>query len=247
MCNVIITTVINYLITNQWSKIINSGKEISKEKLNSFLQAFLIKFINLSDFERKISIKIYRELAKGKSVSMSNIAASLGFTFEKVRKVINEWPGVFYDESKNIIGYWGLTIEKMSHSFNVDDVTLSTWCAWDALFIPQILGKTAEIKSEDPNTKEKIQFSISPNGIENIDPPGAVVSFMVPDTNKIRADIINSFCHYVHFFSSIDSANGWISYSAKKDELIVLSLNEAFDIGSQKNRQQYKELIKMNI
>lgn len=105
MCNVIITTVINYLITNQWSKIINSGKEISKEKLNSFLQAFLIKFINLSDFERKISIKIYRELAKGKSVSMSNIVASLGFTFEKVRKVINKWPGVFYDESKNIIGY----------------------------------------------------------------------------------------------------------------------------------------------
>lgn len=105
MCNVIITTVINYLITNQWSKIINSGKEISKEKLNSFLQAFPNEFINLSDFERKISIKIYRELAKGKSVSMSNIAASLGFTFEKVRKVINEWPGVFYDESKNIIGY----------------------------------------------------------------------------------------------------------------------------------------------
>ncbi|MEE9190677.1 MAG: organomercurial lyase [Candidatus Neomarinimicrobiota bacterium] len=220
-----------------------SGKEISKEKLNGFLQAFPNEFLNLSDFERKVSIQIYRELAKGKPVSITNIAESLGYPFEKVNTVISNWPGVYYDETKNIIGYWGLTIGKMAHSLKVDDVTLTTWCAWDALFIPQILGKTAEITSEDLNTKEKIRIAIAPDGIEKIDPPKAVVSFMVPDTDKIRADVVSSFCHYVHFFSSIESADHWIANSNKKDELIVLSLSEAFEIGSQKNHQQYKELI----
>lgn len=224
----------------------NPENEVSKEKLNGFLQAFPNEFINLSNFERKVSIQIYRELAKGKSVGVAAIATSLGYPFDKVKKVISEWPGVFYDEAKDIIGYWGLTIKKMSHSLNVDGITLFTWCAWDALFIPQILGKSAEIKSEDPKTKEKIRITISPNGIENIEPQETVVSFMVPDADKIRTDIVNSFCHYVHFFSSADTANNWISYSDKKEDMIILSLNEAFDLGRQKNHQQYKELIRIS-
>ena len=40
----------------------------------------------------------------------------------------------------------------MSHRFEVAGRTLYTWCAWDSLFLPQILGQEAEVESTCPLT-----------------------------------------------------------------------------------------------
>jgi len=163
---------------------------------------------------------------------------------ENVKKITDEWSGIYYNDEGNIIGYWGLAVEKMSHRFNVDDKKLYTWCAWDTLFIPQIIGKTAVVESRDPVTKETIKLTVTPSdGISDVYPPEAVISFMIPDTEKVRADVIKSFCHYVHFFESKESAEKWISESDKKDDLLTLPIDEAYEIGLRRNELQLGDIL----
>ncbi len=215
---------------------------ITEQRIKEFLGAFPDEFIHLSDNEQRISAQIYRLLAKGEPVPVARLAATLDLALLKVEEVVGQWSGLYYDEDEAIIGYWGLALREMGHRFEVDGVELYTWCAWDALFIPQIIGKTARVESSDPVTKEKIFITVSPDGITYISPTGAVTSFMMPETEEIRSDVIKSFCHYLHFFTSAESAKTWIGDSKKKNDIITLSLNEAYRIGLEKNLLQYHKL-----
>jgi hypothetical protein len=48
---------------------------------------------------------------------------------------------VFHDDAGHIVGFWGLsTTELGPHRLRgVDGVELSAWCAWDTLFLPELL------------------------------------------------------------------------------------------------------------
>ncbi|MGH7575101.1 MAG: organomercurial lyase [Longimicrobiales bacterium] len=45
----------------------------------------------------------------------------------------------------------------MHHRFEIDARTLGTWCAWDSLFIPELLGEAARVQSTDPETGEVVR------------------------------------------------------------------------------------------
>lgn len=49
---------------------------------------------------------MYRFLARGKPVSAESLAHSLNLTGESVRRLLRGWPGVYYDEHRQVIGYW---------------------------------------------------------------------------------------------------------------------------------------------
>lgn len=214
---------------------------LNEQRIKEFLGAFPDEFINLSGTEQRVSAQIYRLLAKGEPVPVAQLASTLDLPLSTVEEVVSQWAGFYYDDDKAIIGYWGLSLlPEMPHSFEVDGQTLYTWCAWDALFIPQIIGKTARVESTDPVTGEKIRITVSPEGIESVEPGTAVTSFMMPDTDEVRADVIKSFCHYLHFFSSEATAREWIGSSEKSADLIILSIEEGFKIGADKNDLQYK-------
>src|SRR5438034_10661042 len=105
--------------------------------------------------------------------------------------------------------YWGLALPDMGHRLLVDGRTLYTWCAWDSLFIPAILQRTAQVESQCPETGQDIRLTVSPNGVEELRPSGVVMSFLNPNAVKVREDVIVHFCHYVHFFSSSDASSRW--------------------------------------
>ena len=213
---------------------------IDEQRIRDFLGAFPHEFIHLSETEQRVSAQIYRLLAKGEPVPVAQLAATLDLPLSQVEEVVGQWPALFYNDDKAIIGYWGLGLTQMDHRFEVDGNTLYTWCAWDALFIPQIIGKTAHVESTDHVTKEKVFITVSPGGIEDVSPAGAVTSFMMPNTDEIRSDVIKSFCHYLHFFSSEATAREWIGSNEKSDDLVILSIDEGYKIGVEKNGLQYK-------
>jgi len=222
----------------------NDTIRVDKELVENFLGAFPAEFMKLSREQQQISTQIYKSLAEANPVSIENLSNSLGMDQEFVKSITDGWPGIFYNDDSRIIGYWGLTTEEMGHRFKIDGNTTYTWCAWDALFIPQIIGKTAEVESGDPVTKNTIKLTVTPNnGISNITPSEAVLSFMIPDTAEVMADVIQSFCHYVHFFESRQSAEEWISESDKKDEILILSIEEAYSIGLRKNKLQLADIL----
>ena len=214
---------------------------INEQRIKEFLGAFPDEFIHLNDTEQRISAQIYRLLAKGEPVPVAQIASTLDLPLSKVEEVVSQWSGFYFNDDKAIVGYWGLSLGKTPHRFEVDGNTLYTWCAWDALFIPQIIGKTARVESTDAMTKEKIHITVSPDGIESVEPGTAVTSLMMPNTDEIRSDVIKSFCHYLHFFSSEATAREWIGSNDKSDDLIILSIEEGFKIGADKNDLQYKD------
>ena len=215
-----------------------------KKLVENFLGAFPTEYINLSRKKQQIASEIYSLLSEGNPVSIEDLSISLGMDQKYVKNITDEWSGIYYDDDSRITGYWGLAIEKMVHKFNVDDKNLYTWCAWDTLFIPQIIGKSATVESRDPVTKEMVKLTVAPTeGISKIEPSKAVISFMIPDTDKVRSDVIKSFCHYVHFFESSDSAKEWISKSDKKNELLILQIDEAYEIGLLRNKLQLGDIL----
>ena len=219
-------------------------ENIDQELVENFLGAFPSEYINLSSEKQQISSKIYNLLSEGNPVSIEDVANSLGMNNVRVKSITDEWSGIYYNDDGNIIGYWGLAVEKMGHRFKLDDKTLYTWCAWDTLFIPQIIRKTAKIESRDPLTKEVITLTVAHDGgISAIEPSDAVISFMIPNTEKVRSDVIKNFCHYVHFFESRNSAEEWISQSDKKDEILILSIEDAYTIALRRNEMQLGEIL----
>ena len=87
------------------------------------------------------------------SQSRGVLAERLQVSVEVIDRILDGWPGVFSDSERRIIGYWGLSIAAAytsPHQLTIDGQKLSAWCAWDTLFLPQLLGTPAEVESKSP-------------------------------------------------------------------------------------------------
>jgi hypothetical protein len=115
---------------------------------------------------------------------------------------------VYADDQGRVRGFGGLAATAMHHRFEVDGRALSTWCAWDSLFIPEILGRPARASSIDPESGEIIRLVITSERIESVEPIGTLMSFIRPDAHVFgtsAANVIAKFCHFIFFFASRSS------------------------------------------
>ncbi len=187
----------------------------------------------LESTERQIVVHLYRLLGAGEPVSPRRLADAVNLPEPRVREILGQWPGVYYDSDGSVIGFWGLALGEMPHRFEVGGRTLYTWCAWDSLFIPEMLGKPARVTSEDPVTKEKIFLVVGPDGVEEISPATTVVSFLTPD-RPFDQDVIMNFCRFVHFFASPETAAKW---TTAHPGTFLLSVEDAYALGHLTNQQ----------
>jgi alkylmercury lyase len=110
-------------------------------------------FPRLNLFEQRLSLELYRFLSGGKPVARAVLAERLQASPEIVDRILDGWPGVFSDSERRIVGYWGLSMAaafKSPHQLTFGGQKLSAWCAWDTLFLPELLGKPAEVESRSP-------------------------------------------------------------------------------------------------
>ena len=211
------------------------------EVRKKFLEAFPEETMELTELEGNISKIILQSLSEGHSVDINSIAKSLSLRKIEVNKIIQSWPGVYFDDRGSIDSYWGLTTRKTKHRFQIGNVTLYNWCSWDSLFIPRLINKTAQIESADPLSGDVIRLTISPrSGIVVVEPEGCVISFIIPDTEKMRENVIQNLCSYIHFFTSETSAKEWLAETAHSDNSFILSVEEAYELGLQKNKIRYE-------
>ena len=130
----------------------------------------------------------------------------------------------------------GLSITQISdHRIHIDGRALSAWCAWDTLFLPELLDETARVASRCPRTGRGISLTVTPDGPADLAPPETVISFLVPET-RFDADVIHSFCHFVHFFVSPTAAASW---TAEHPGTFPLSIDEAYRLGKLTNRATF--------
>ncbi|MGQ0569385.1 MAG: organomercurial lyase [Armatimonadota bacterium] len=192
---------------------------------------------------QKMAVALYRLLSEGDPVPLNRLADVVALPADAVRDTLAKWP-VFFDDKGAVIGFGGLTVVEMPpHRFVVDGRSLYTWCAWDSLFIPGVLGKPARVESVCPVTKEQISLEVGPDGVRRVDPPTVVVSFLTPDRTFDRNVIVN-FCHFVHFFRSAEVAASWI---LQHPGTFLLSIDEAFALGQLTNARNFGEALSMHV
>lgn len=156
--------------------------------------------------KRRIVGKTLELLATGCPVLPDEIAMLAQASPERVLSTLHGF-GAEFDKEGNVLGF-GLTLVPTPHVYEANGHKLYTWCAVDALTFPVMLGHAARIESSDPETGEKVQVTVSPDGVQKVKPESAVVSWVKAiDLSNIRG----SGCQYVHFFGSSESASKWIA------------------------------------
>src|SRR5207249_3865040 len=106
-----------------------------------------------------------RLLAEGVPVSRQQIAVPLNLPGDVIENTLHQWWGVYYDAQLHVTGYWGLALPQTAHRLTIEGKTLYAWCAWDTLFIPELIGKTISIESRCPATEQNIRLTVGPHGI----------------------------------------------------------------------------------
>ena len=126
------------------------------------------------------------------------------------------------------------------HQLTIDGQRLSAWCAWDTLFLPHLLGKTADVESQSPGLARVVELSVTPTGVDRVEPEDAHVSFLIPNAAGMQKDTVTTFCHFVHFFPSRREGEAW---AALHPGTFILSVEEAHAIARRKNQAQYGEVL----
>jgi alkylmercury lyase len=182
----------------------------------------------------RIAVETYHLAARGEPVPIDEIAAAAGVSVQQVEDAFSSWPLVIRDDRNRVIGFWGLHVHHIdpTHAMTVDGTTVYAWCAWDTLFITQILGTEVAVESTDPQSGTPIRLTVTPHGVAVLEPAGAVVS-LLQAKDEFGADTIQTFCHYIHFFESEQTASKWI---ADRPGMFSISVDEAFELGRRTNQ-----------
>lgn len=192
--------------------------------------------------EQGPAVALYRELAKGRAVDAEQFARALVTTPAAARALLERDAlkrFIYPDTKGRAVGFGGLATAPMHHRFEVNGRALWTWCAWDSLFIPEILGRQARVTSPDPESRELVRLTVTPDRIESVEPSDAVISFIQPDAEAFgtsAANIMASFCHYIFFFASRASGERW---TAKHPGTFLCTLDDAFALAKRFNARNF--------
>ena len=216
---------------------------MTKLNLDDLASSIVGCFPTLDLLEQRLSLALYRLLAEGRAVPRARLAEELEIAVEAASRILDGWPGVFSDARQQVVSYWGLALPDAyasPHRFTVGGRTLSAWCAWDTLFLPQLVGSTAEVESAAPGGGT-VRLTVTPERVEHVEPVGAQMSFIIPDCAGVEKDVVTSFCHFVHFFPSLRIGENW---AARHAGTIMLPVPEAHVLARLKNEAQYREILR---
>jgi alkylmercury lyase len=189
---------------------------------------------------QRIGLALIRTLAAGKPVTDREVALAATATESDARDALGCWPGVFRDEDGLVVGFMGLSVVEFGeHRIEVDGRALTAWCAWDTLFLSGLLGRAARVSSRCPVTGEAISLTVTADGPCDVSPAGTVLSFLAPE-GPFDADVVRSFCHFVHFFASEQAAGEWI---AEHPGTFTVSVDDSFRLGQRTNAASFRDAL----
>ena len=172
----------------------------------------------------KVVMRLLRLLKHGKPVTPKELASAVGLEAGVAVKLARRL-GAEFDADGNIVG-WGLTLVPTPHKYRANGHDLYTWCAADTISFPSVLNHTAVIESPDPISGEIVKLTVTPDGIEGLNPSSAVVSWSLEsDLDNIRG----SFCDLTHYFASRETAT---QYVKNHPGLVIVSVDSVFEAAS---------------
>jgi alkylmercury lyase len=183
------------------------------------------------ELDLRVTIRTMQALAKGKPVAPDQLAKIWEMPLEQVRSVLAGAVATGQaevDSQGNLVG-GVLSLIPTAHRISMDGKQLYAWCAYDAIYAPGVVGKTARIASQDPVTGDPIRMTITPAGVKDVRPEGSVVSIVGGNTD-MRGGPESPRCSQMLFFGSRESAIKWLRGRA---DVSILTVEEVFEIASQ--------------
>ena len=169
----------------------------------------------------KVTTTMMRLLQHGKPVAPEELASATGLEVGVAVQLARRL-GTEFDEEGNIIGM-GLTLVPTPHKYRANGKDLFAWCALDTISNPTILNHTAVIESPDPISGEIVRLTVTPDGVEGLNPSSAVVSWSLEsDMDNIRG----SFCDLTHYFASRETATQYVS---DRPGLVLVPVESVFE------------------
>ena len=200
----------------------------SRPTLTALADALAAAAPTLDPSDQRTALALYRLLLTGKPVSPPDLAAEVGVDLSDVEAALRRWPGVFRDRKGRIVGFWGLAVRGMPHKMSTSAGNITTWCALDPLIIAPLVTERARVESSDPISGERISLTVTPDGVTDVEPPSTLMSMLSP-VGAFDHDIVQSFCHVVHFFTSEDAGQRWV---AEHPGTFLLTIDEAFGVAN---------------
>lgn len=213
--------------------------EIAREHLGALLDGDYL-YENTPAMQR-LSLALYRRLAEGVAVSPEALASALAVSAGEVAALLSAFPAtaIEFDKAGAVVAFLGLGLEPTRHELHVAGRELHTWCAFDALFLPEILGREALVRSPCPASGLTVTVRLGPGAAISVTPVAAVMSIVAPDLDLCRENLKASFCRHVNFFADVASFKSWRGWASNLD---CLPIAEAGALAAERNRARFPDI-----
>jgi alkylmercury lyase len=176
-----------------------------------------------------IFLAALRALVGGQPVSADALSRTLGVPVATVAARIAATPNLETDDAGRIVGA-ALTLQPTSHRVRLRGRTLYTWCAFDLLLLPHLLGEALEAETVDPVTRTMIHLAVGPEGVASAAPAQVVAAVVTPDAAAACCGVRGAFCDHAHFFTDEGAAGRWLAGRGLTARGVTLPLDDAFTL-----------------
>lgn len=189
--------------------------------------------------QRRVGVAVYRLMAAGQPASPEHVASLVEMPVEHVATLLQGLPTATVTDGA-VTAFLGLQSDPGRHRLLFDQRLLATWCAWDTLFLPGLIGRAGRAESHCPVTGDLVTVEVDPVlGVTSASPEGALLSFLA-HPEPFEGDVIVGFCRWVNFLGGAGAAEAWISAAAGageagRPEVTVLSLTDGVELGRRTN------------
>jgi alkylmercury lyase len=187
----------------------------------------------LAKEKRHISKILYQKLALGSSVSIEAIAIELHKSPQEVKDHLGKMEYVEYSASGEILAYRGVTLNQTKHLLLHNNAKIYTWCAFDTLFLAELLIGPVSISSSCPTCHKTITCEVTNGVLTTLNRTETVMSFIIPSKEDYFENLRSAFCCKVHFFCDEQCGNGWENLLPEID---FIGLAESLVIAVERNR-----------
>jgi len=167
-------------------------------------------------------------LASGRPLGIDEIAEASGVNVDRVTQVL-ENARCERDDDGRLIDLFGMTLSPTLHRLTIDGSVLFSCCALWAHVIPKLVDRAVDVESVDPSSRELVQLSLSPGGIERAEPAGATATMAIASQEAVDMDVCGAFCCHVRHFVSPESAGRFAKRSRARYAVDLATLDRMAD------------------
>jgi hypothetical protein len=121
---------------------------------------------------------------------------------------------------EELLHLWGLVVDAEGAMQTV----AGSGCALDTLLFPMLTGRSSSVVATCPATGRQFRLRVTEHTIEDLDPPGAVLSLRLPGETTDAENVQATICTHGHFFVDREQASAW---PGLHPETVLLPVEEA--------------------